>query len=399
MRAPGGSALLLLGLGLCALALRPQLVGLSPLLPRVEADLGLSHTVAGLLVTIPVLCMGVCAPLAPALLRRVGSVRAIALCLTLIALGGLARAGAPAAAALLALTFVLGAGMGLAGALLPVVVKEGVRSRPAFATGVYVTGINLGSALSSAGAIPLAGLTGGWRGPLAIFSLATAALVPLWLVVTRRLAAPAASAPVATGPVARSGVVWVLVLLFSTLGVTFYGLNAWLPDAYTERGWSEAAAGGLVAVLNIAALPASLAVPYFADRRGSRRAYLLGAAVVFVAGTIGLAALPGGAWLWVVLCGTSNGALFALLLTLPLDVADRPASVGAIAGLMLGVGYCVAALSPVVLGAVRDATGSFTAVLWLIAACALLLVAGSHRLTPLRLRAGAERLQVGAGAA
>ena len=47
---------LLVALFLAALALRPQLVGIGPLLPLVQDDLDVTHAVAGLLGTIPVLC-------------------------------------------------------------------------------------------------------------------------------------------------------------------------------------------------------------------------------------------------------------------------------------------------------------------------------------------------------
>ena len=60
--APAAAWTLLAALFLAALALRPQLVGVGPLLPEIEDDLGVSHAVAGLLGTIPVLCMGVFAP-------------------------------------------------------------------------------------------------------------------------------------------------------------------------------------------------------------------------------------------------------------------------------------------------------------------------------------------------
>ena len=52
----------LAALFLGALALRPQLVGVGPLLPEIDDDLDVSHAVAGLLGTIPVLCMGLFAP-------------------------------------------------------------------------------------------------------------------------------------------------------------------------------------------------------------------------------------------------------------------------------------------------------------------------------------------------
>jgi len=47
---------------LVALALRPQIIGVGPLIPSIQDDLGISHTEAGLLATIPVLCMGIFAP-------------------------------------------------------------------------------------------------------------------------------------------------------------------------------------------------------------------------------------------------------------------------------------------------------------------------------------------------
>ena len=131
---------MLLALFGSALALRPQLVGVGPLIPEIQDDLDVSHAVAGLLGTIPVLCMGLFAPPAPHLARLLGTRRAIALCLAGIASFGLARALVPSAAGVILLTFGVGVGMGLAGALFPVAVKERFEDRPAFATGVYASG-------------------------------------------------------------------------------------------------------------------------------------------------------------------------------------------------------------------------------------------------------------------
>ncbi len=103
---------------------------------------------------------------------------------------------------------------------------------------------------------------------------------------------------------------------------------------------------------------------------------------------LGIVLLPGGAWLWVTLFGAMNGVMFALVMTLPLDVADTPAGVGAVAGMMLGIGYCLAAISPFALGAVRDATGSFTTTLWVIVGTAALLLALCATLTRSRLHRG-----------
>jgi CP family cyanate transporter-like MFS transporter len=368
-----GSLGLLIGLFLAGLALRPQIVGVGPLIPKIQKDLDVSHAVAGLLGTIPVLCMGVFALPAPRVTRRYGSRLALGACLALIGLFGLARAAAPGAAAVITLTFGVGLGLGFAQALMPVAVKERFASRPAFATGIYVLGINIGSAISSALAVPIADAAGGWRWSLGVFSIFTCALVVVWVWLTRG-EPPHRRAEVAHVRLPwRSSLAWRLVAIFGSMACLFYGLNSWLPDAYVERGWSDGKAGALLAVLNIAALVTTLIIPWLADRRGSRRAYLVFFSAALAASCAGFVALPGGAWAWAVIAGLCTGAMFPLVMTLPVDIGRRPADVGAVAGMMLGVGYTIGAVSPLVLGAARDVTGTFTTTLWLVVASGVVL--------------------------
>ena len=368
-------ASILAGLFLVALTLRPQIVGVGPLLPAIQETLQTTHAVVGLLVTIPVLCMGLFAPPAAYIGARVGTRLAVAGSVLLIGVSGLVRAVAPNAALVVLLTWPIGVGMGLAGALVPVAVKENFPVRPAGPTGLYTTGIQLGSALSAAIAVPLAAWYGGWRASLVAFSLVTVGMAGMWLFLTRH--APSHERPTVRPPQLpwHSRVAWLLVTVFSLMAFTYYGINAWLPDSYVERGWSDAAAGSLLAVLNLVAIPAALVVPWLSDRVGTRRSWLLAMATTFTLGMVGVVLVPDAAYAWVVALGLANGAMFALVLTLPLDLEDEPAGVGALVGMMLGLGYTIGAVSPFVLGALRDATASFTASLWIIAAFSGLLVA------------------------
>lgn len=376
---------LLAALFVASLALRPQLVGIGPLLPDIEADLGVSHAVAGLLGTIPVLCMGLFAPAAAPLTAWASLRTAIGGCVFGVAAFGIARAAAPDAGLVLALTLPLGVGLALAGALLPVAVKARFADRPAFATGVYTTGLSVGAALASALAVPLAGVFGGWRGALAAFSAATVVLAAGWLVLSRgtwteRSAARAPRLPV------RRGIVWGIVAVFGLQSAIFYAFVSWMPDAFQERGWSAATAGSLAAVFGLAALPVGLLVPWLADRAGSRRRWLTAASAATAVGLFGLAALPEAAFAWATIAGAAIGAVFPLSLTLCLDVAHDPADAGAVAALVLLGGYTLSSLSPVGLGALRDATGSFSPVLWTMFGAGVVLLACCLPLTADRLR-------------
>lgn len=353
-----------LALFFAAFALRPQIVGVGPLIPEIQDDLGTSHAVVGLLGTIPVLCMGLFAPLAAYLAARIGTRRAMTAGLALIGVFGVLRAAVPSAWLVVLLTWPVGIGMGIGNAIAPIAVKERFAHRPATGTGVYTTGIQIGSTVAAALAVPLAAWFGGWRAALVAFSLAACGLVVAWALLTRGEEPHARPAALAPRLPWGSGTAWLLVAVFALMGSAYYGLNAWLPDAYAERGWSDGEAGALLAMMNLTAIPASFVVPWLSDRRGGRRPYLIGMSLVVIAGATGLVALPGAAYGWALLAGMAQGAMFALVMTLPLDFEERPERVGALVAMMLGVGYTIAALSPFLLGAIRDVTGSFDAVLW-----------------------------------
>ena len=63
-RALHGSALMLVTILLVALNLRLAITSVPPLVERIGADLDLNRTWTGALTTLPVLCMGVFAPVA-----------------------------------------------------------------------------------------------------------------------------------------------------------------------------------------------------------------------------------------------------------------------------------------------------------------------------------------------
>lgn len=356
--------LALVALFLAALTLRPQIVGIGPLLPEIQDDLDTSHAVAGLLATIPVLCMGLFAPAAAYLSARFGTRRAMTAGLLLIGLAGLARVVSPTAWLVVLMTIGVGMGMGVGNALAPLAVREAAADRPATGTGVYTGGIQIGSTTAALLAVPLAGALGGWRAALAVFSVVAVGLAVAWAALTRGGAPHVRPRELVPRLPLRSPVAWLLVAVFALMGQAYYGLNAWLPDAYVERGWDDTTAGWLLAGMNGTAIAASFVIPWLSDRHGGRRPWLIGMSGLFLVAAVGLVALSGTAMVWALLAGVAQGGCFSLVMTLPLDLETLPARVGALVAMMLGFGYTLAALAPFVLGAVRDATGSFDAVLW-----------------------------------
>jgi CP family cyanate transporter-like MFS transporter len=388
---PGGSLGVLAALFLATLALRPQLVGIGPLLPEIQADLDISHAVAGLLGTIPVLLMGLFAPLGPWVAGWFGPRRAVALCLAAVVGFGLLRPSLEGVPALLLTTFGVGLAMGTAGAILPIVVKLRASAVPALATGAYAAGIVAGSLVAAAVAVPLATSLGGWRAPLAVFGLAALVSLVAWLVLLPGDSREARS----TGRPPRlpwsNPTAWVLVGVFGAQSLLYYSAVSWLPAVYVERGWQIGDAGNLVAVMHLVGLVTGIVLPLLADRVGTRRTQLASVAAVTFLGYLGLVLLPDLGLLWAMVLGVGLGAIFPLVLTLPVDVAEGAAGVGATAALMLLGGYVVSSVGPVGLGLLRDATGAYAVSLWLLVVLSAVLFLACLALTPARLHRGVDR--------
>lgn len=389
--AQGWPIRILVAMFLAALALRPDVIGVGPILEPMREDLGAPRAVIGLLPTVPVLCMGVFAPLAGRLAARVGPRRVILAGLALIAVAGMARAGAPGTTSLVAVTVAVGLGIALVQTLLPAMVKQQAGEHTTLATTVYVVGIQLGAATSAGVSGPLAAAAS-WRLPLLAFGLAAALWTLAWAVLgptDKRVDVPLVGvADLRTRRLTREPIAWRLALAFGLQSVVFYGTNAWLAPSLMQGGWDPLDAGRAVSVLNLAALAATLSVPLLARVLVTRRRTLITSAVICLVGLGIVAVAPQGAWWSTLVVGFGLGPLLPVTLSLPLDVADDVDRVAAMAGMMLGFGYLLAASAPTGLGLVRDLTGSFVPVLWLLALITCAFIAVCAGLGPAALRRG-----------
>lgn len=380
------------GLVLVGLALRPQILLIGPLVPAIRADLGLSHGAAGLLSSIPVLCMALLAPLGPVLAASVGPRVGAALCVIAIAGFGLVRAVLPDAPTILIATVGLGAGMALIGPILPMVVRLRAPGHPAAGTGAYVVGLSIGGSIAAALAVPIADAFGGWRWALGLVSAAGFVSVLAWWKLIPADHGIRRMRPTLPDLPWRRPAAWLIGLAFGAQAMLFYGSISWLASIYIERGWSVGEAAGLIAFFNGIGLVATLAVPLLADRISSRRQQMATASVVAIAGILAITLTPGEgsgspvAFASAALLGLGIGAFFPLALTLPVDISATATEAASVSALMLLVGYGISAAAPFLLGVVRDATGGFGAVLWIMVGMAIAMLPLSLALDPRRLR-------------
>nr|WP_106982623.1 MFS transporter [Streptomyces megasporus] len=424
---PWPRRLLVVGIVLAALNLRPAITGLGPLLEEVRDGLGMSGTVAGLLTSAPALCFAVFGSAAPRLARRFGPAAVVLAGMAAVTAGLALRPLAGGTGTFLAASVVALAGIAVSNVLMPVVVKRWFPDRIGPMTGLYSMALSLGTAAAAALTVPAARAMGDdWRLGLGLSALPAALAAVVWLPVVRGLRAAepapsaasttaatdrAAEAP-STGGVAadgsaadgsgtagrtsslritRSPTAWALGVFFGFQATAAYITMGWLPQIFRDAGVPASTAGLLLAVTMGLGIPLSFALPRIAARLRHQGPLAAGLAVCGLGGYAGLWFAPAeGAWAWTLLLGISNCA-FPLVLTLIGMRARTGSGVAGLSAFAQGTGYLISIPGPLLVGTLHQHTGGWHAPLALMAVLMVAqlcagLVAGRDRCVEDELR-------------
>jgi CP family cyanate transporter-like MFS transporter len=319
----------------------------------------MSSALAGVLTTMIFVCQALFSLVGVALVRRYGAERLIILSLVSMCVGTALRGVLPSALLLILATLPIGIGIALIAIALPGVVKEHYAERAGAITGAYVASLSVAAAVTALGVVPLSDALGGWRWAFLLSAVATLPALALWLPRRGGVAPRSGSGPVPTLRPSRTGL--LLGLLFGAQSICFSSMITWVAAVFIDNGWDRADAALATAVIPLTTIVVALLVPRISDR-GGRMGWIMAMAATMSVGLLGIAFWPQTASLvWVVLFGIGNGAIFPMLLTLPLDLRASPAEVTGLTAWMQALGYALTALGPVMVGAMRDATGGFRA--------------------------------------
>jgi CP family cyanate transporter-like MFS transporter len=387
--------LVLTAVVLLAFNLRSAAVSVGAVLEDVSTDLRLSPTTAGVLTTLPVVCFSAFGAVAARCAHRYGAWQVLAWALVAVVAGQVVRVLGSSSTLFLLASGVALAGMAIGNVVVPAFVKERFPRRVGLASAAYTTSLSAGTAIASGLTVPIGDSLGGWRYGLVVWAGTTAVALAAWVAFARDPAPrpgqpPATAAPGLRGPrgwraafrrrsaavsgepvprLRRSTLAWSLAFYFGLQSLQAYAAFGWLPKIYRDAGLDPATAGLLVAVLPLMGIPLSLVIPVVAARGADQRRLVWLCGLAYVAGYVGLIVAPrGGALAWAVLLGLGGGA-FPLALTL-VGLRSRASAVtAALSGFSQSVGYLVAIVGPLELGALFDLTGG-----WTIPLCSLLLL-------------------------
>ena len=369
--------LLLLGLVLVALNLRPALSSMAPLLGEVSDRLGLSAAQAGLLTTLPVLCLGLFAPLAPILARRFGTERVVLGILVALG-GGIVLRSCLGEVGLFAGSILAGASIGIIGVLLPGIIKRDFAGHAGTMTGVYTMALCLGAALAAGATVPLSESLGqSWALGLGFWALPALVAAIFWLPQVGKRQGSHNVAYRVSG-LLRDPLAWQVTLYMGLQSSLSYIVFGWLPSILIGRGLTPTQAGLVMSGSVIVQLLTALTAPWLATRGKDQRLAIVLVMSMTLAGLFGCLYAPiEGLWGWAIVLGLGQGGTFSLALTL-IVLRSRDAHVAAnLSGMAQGIGYIVASMGPLAVGIVHEVTGGWSAVGWIFAVVGLgAIVAG-----------------------
>ena len=386
------------------LAVGLNVFAISPILPLAIDDYGINRTTAGLLVSLPMLVAAIFGLPGGMLLPKVGVYRAFLLAWA--AIGILAfSAIAPSFPVMILLRLVYGLGLALMLTATGPMLMHWFRPKEVLVMNALNTALlSLGIAVSVTLAAPLAEVFA-WRMVLTIFALIGVPGVVAWFLLgkpTQISTAPADSVPFGTslmssfqevGVVLRNRAVVLLLAADAGVLVQYTSLTGWLPTFYSEeRGISLSEAGLITGILPLVGFFAVLAGGAIPLRLRSPNGLFVGAGLLAGLGGLGAFLLPNVPAIYaaVVVLGIGSWIYVPMLLTLPLQLKGMtPERISVVYGSFLtfsGIGMFVA---PVLVGALRDTSGSFlpgfaicAAASWALLLSGVLLPSSSREAKP-----------------
>ena len=348
------------------LAAGMALLAPSPLLPLIIEDYSINWTTASLLITLTLLMAAGMGLPGGVIIARIGIRRAYAASWFLMTLPVLSPL-AVNFAALLALRVAAGAGFVVAGIAAGPLLMQWFRLRETLVmNGLNMAALNVGMAASLFAAAPLAEALG-WRGALAVFSAPSVLGAIVWIPLSRPVRETAPPSPMfsprAVWAVISDRTVLLLVAAQTGALTQYSALTSWLPSFLNEvRGLSLNQAGFATGLLPFVGIFALLLAGFASYRLGPSRNFLIASGLLAVIGGPGafLFGNLSGIYISIIVLGIGTHLYSPISLSLSMGLPGMtPEKLAIVWGVIFSVSSFGMFLSPLVVGVLRDTSGSF----------------------------------------
>ncbi|KKE80224.1 MULTISPECIES: CynX/NimT family MFS transporter [Bacillaceae] len=359
------SFLLISGIVLIALNLRPAITSVGPIIGSIQADVGLSSSSAGLLTSLPVIAFAIMSPLAPSLANRLSNEWAMLIGLLMLFIGISIRSNS-IVILLFSGTLLVGLGIAVLNVLLPSFIKDKFPHKIGLMTSLYTTAMGVIAAAASGLSVPIAdGLNLGWKVALFIWGIPTLlALFNIFYLARKGNSDQHMERKFirTNKKMWKSPLAWQVAIFMGTQSFLFYSTISWLPTILNDQGVSMATAGWMLSFTQFIGLPASFLVPVIAEKFRNQQGVVISIIISSFLGYGGLL-LGTTTTMMVISCtfiGFTLAGAFSLALTLIGLRARTAIEAAELSGMAQTLGYLLAATGPLLIGFLNDISNGWT---------------------------------------
>jgi CP family cyanate transporter-like MFS transporter len=235
--------------------------------------------------------------------------------------------------------------------------------------------MGIGASLAAGLSVPISsGLGVGWQWTLAIWAVPAFIALLIWIPQLRyntksdRLK----SFKKAMKKLGSSATAWQVAVFMGLQSLAFYVILTWLPDILQSRGLTESYSGWMLSLSQGTGVLGTFLAPYFAGKKTDQRSIVwilmlmegVSLAAIMLTGTFAIA-------VWVSMLGFALGGTFGLALLFIVLRSGDSQEATELSGMAQSIGYILAAVGPILIGALYDLTGN-----WNIPLGFLLLILG-----------------------
>lgn len=344
-----------------SLNLRPSVTSVGPLLNTITNELGISNTQVSLLTSIPVFCMGLFAPFAVPIQKKLGYKWSINLLLVGIGVATAARLLISDYVSLMITSFITGLAIAIISPLINAFIKERFAHKIEPVIGLYSLAMGAGATIS-------AGFTGvifersdSWQIALGVWGLLVIPALVLWTMASggkENASDRIQSVGHGRNPW-KNKTAWIILLFFGLQTSVFFTLATWLSPIAQEQGFSLVKAGTVLTTMSIVQMIGNIFIPILINKFPSRIMWLYILLTIGLTGAVTLLIDTNWAiWVGSIILGIALSGLFPIGLMLPLDEAKNNEEAGSWSSMVLSGGFMMSAIVPLLIGLGYDWTGS-----------------------------------------
>ncbi|MFD1415356.1 CynX/NimT family MFS transporter [Oceanobacillus jeddahense] len=374
------NVLIIIGIFLVALNLRPALTSIGPIMGIIRDEIGFANWNVALLTSLPLVAFAVMSIISSYLAQKYSNEKTLIFGLIILSMGIIFRSSTMIILLFLG-TLLIGIGIAVCNVLLPGIIKDKFPDKLSIMTGLYSSIMGISATVASAISVPIAKNMGlGWRNALLIWVVPAILASFYWLVIIRRKPTHRIQerSIEKTKKFLRSPFAWFIAFFMGCHSLLFYITISWFPEILIHFGANKTIAGFLLSYLQLVGIASSLLIPLIAGKLKSQVGLVISLNILLIIGVIYLLLYHNDISFIIstTLIGVSLSGNFTIALLLLSIRTKNTKQATLLSGMAQSTGYALAALGPIAVGFIYDITRDWTIPLFLLillAICSSLL--------------------------